>query len=233
VTRGRRAAATELVAIGCIAAWNVGLTRLPRRARIPANVAAAAALVGLARVAGVRRGELGLDPAQLGRGVRVGLVAAAPLAVATAGAVAVPQTRRLLADEQISATSPGQAAFETLVRIPIETALAEELAFRGVLLALGSRARPRGWAVATSSLCFGLWHVMPTLGAVTRRAGGANDVSMPVSTVGVVVATGIAGAGFAWLRLHADSIAAPIVTHAVVNMVAFAGVRATREHGTA
>jgi CAAX protease family protein len=228
VTRARRAATAELVAIGCIAAWNVGRNHLARRARIPANVAAAAALVGIARVAGVRGAELGLDPARLGRGVREGLLAATPLAAATAAVLGVPQTRRLLADEEITATSPGEAVFETLVRIPIETALAEEVAFRGVLLALGLRARPRGWAVAMSSLCFGLWHVRPNRGPVARHAG-ANGA--PASTIGEVVVTGVAGAGLAWLRLRSESLAAPIVAHAAVNMVAFAGLRATQTGG--
>jgi uncharacterized protein len=226
VTRVRRAVAAELAAIGCVAMYNVIVTRINRRARLPANLGAAVALAGLARMSGVCASELGLSRANVGRGTRIGLVAAAPLAAASAGAVAMPRTRRLLTDERITGTSPAEAAFETLVRIPLETALAEEVIFRGVLLALGLRSRSRGWAVVTSSMLFGLWHVVPTLGPL-GRANRRPDARATASTAAVVAATATAGAGFAWLRLRADSVVAPSLAHAALNMVAFAGVRLT------
>jgi uncharacterized protein len=120
--------------------------------------------------------------------------------------------------------------FETLVRIPLETALAEEVIFRGVLLALGLRSRSRGWAIVTSSVLFGLWHVVPRLGAPARDAYGRPDAS---ATAAVFATTAIAGAGFAWLRLRAGSVLAPVLAHAALNMAAFAGVWATRETGSA
>ena len=58
------------------------------------------------------------------------------------------------------------------MRIPLETALAEEIIFRGVLLGLGLRTRPRLGAVVSSSIWFGLWHVYPTLGSIGRGGGG-------------------------------------------------------------
>jgi membrane protease YdiL (CAAX protease family) len=133
----------------------------------------------------------------------------------------------LLDDEKIRATSPSEAAFETFVRIPLETALAEEVIFRGVLLALGQRSRSRGCAVASSSVLFGLWHVVPTLGAIERGAGGRPAGRATASTVAVVATTAVAGAGFAYLRLSADSVVAPTLAHAALNMVAFAGIRMT------
>jgi hypothetical protein len=225
VTRVRHAIAAELAAIGCVGAYNIIVTRIRRRARLPANLGAAVALAGLARMSGVGPSELGLSRANVGRGARIGLVAAAPLAAASAGAVAMPRTRRLMTDERITGTSPTEAVFETLVRIPLETALAEEMIFRGVLLALGLRSRSRGWAVVTSSTLFGLWHVVPTLGALGRGANGRPDARATASTAAVVATTALAGAGFAWLRLRGRSVVAPILAHAALNMVAFAGVR--------
>ncbi|MFL6242689.1 MAG: CPBP family intramembrane glutamic endopeptidase [Acidimicrobiia bacterium] len=205
--------------------FNVIVTRISRRARLPANLGAAVALVGLARIGGVRASELGLSRANVGRGTRIGLATAVPLATAAASAVAIPRTRRLLTDERITGTSPGEAVFETLVRIPLETALAEEVIFRGVLLALGLRNRSRGRAIVTSSMLFGLWHVLPTLGAAARGANGRPEARATASTAAVVATTALAGAGFAWLRLHASSVVAPSLVHAALNMVAFAGVR--------
>ena len=227
MTPVRRAVAAELVAVGCVAVYNVSATRIRRRARLPANLGAALALTGLARAAGVRPSEMGLDRANVGRGARAGSVAAASLALVAAGAVLIPRTRRLLADEKITGASPSEAAFETLVRIPLETALAEEVIFRGVLLGLGQRSRSRVLAVATSSALFGLWHVVPTLAALARGANGRSPARVTASTAVVVATTGFAGAGFAWLRLVAGSVVAPIVAHAAVNMVTFAGVRLT------
>jgi uncharacterized protein len=232
VRRVRRGVAAELAAIGCVAAYNIIVTRIHRRARLPANLGAAVALAAFARMSGVSSSELGLSRANVGRGTRIGLVAAAPLAAASAAAVANPRIRRLVADEKITGTSVGDAVFETLVRIPLETALAEEVIFRGVLLALGSRNRSRGWAIATSSVVFGLWHVVPSLGAPARGANGRPDPRVTASAAAVVATTAVAGAGFAWLRLRAGSVLAPSLAHAALNMAAFAGVRITSAMGS-
>jgi uncharacterized protein len=101
-----------------------------------------------------------------------------------------------------------------------------------VLLALGLRSRSRGWAVVTSSMVFGLWHVVPTLGALAHGANGRPNGRATASTAAVVAATATAGAGFAWLRLHAGSVVAPTLAHAALNMVAFAGVRITSGIGS-
>jgi CAAX protease family protein len=234
VTRVRRGVAAELAAIGCVAAYNIVVTRIHRRARLPANVGAAVALAGFARLSGASSSELGLSRANVRRGTRIGLVAAAPLAAAaSAAAVANPRTRRLVADERITRTSAGEAVFETLVRIPLETALAEEVIFRGVLLALGSRNRSRRWAIVTSSVVFGLWHVVPALGVPERGANDRPDARATASLAAVVATTAMAGAGFAWLRLRAGSVLAPSLAHAALNMVAFAGVRITSAMGSA
>jgi uncharacterized protein len=233
VTRVRRGVAAELAAIGCVAAYNMIVTRIHRRARLPANLGAAVALAGLARMSGMSSSELGLSRANVGRGTRIGLVAAVPLAAASAAAVANPRTRRLVADERITRTSAGEAVFETLVRIPLETALAEEVIFRGVLLALGSRNRSRGWAIVTSSLVFGLWHVVPALGAPARGVIDRPDARATASAAAVVATTAMAGTGFAWLRLRAGSVLAPSLAHAALNMAAFAGVRITSAMGAA
>ena len=47
-------------------------------------------------------------------------------------------------------------------------AAAEEIAFRGALLCLLLRRHRRATAVASSSLLFGLWHLLPTLPAMRR-----------------------------------------------------------------
>ena len=234
MTGGRlRPFVVELAAVGSVALYNVVSHRhVGRRARLATNVGAAGALVGLARLSGLGASELGLRPADLRRGTRSGAVAAVPIVAGVAAALAVPRTRALLADEKITGTGRAEAAFETLVRIPLETALAEEIIFRGVLLGLGLRTRSPVGAVVSSSIWFGLWHVYPTLGSIGRGGGGKLVGDQPHgvggATIAVVVSTAAAGAAFAALRLRSGSIAAPVIAHAALNMAAFAGVRLTR-----
>ena len=195
VTRVRRAVAAELAAIGCVAVYSIVVTRIRRRARLRRISERRSRSQPSPRMSGASPSELGLSRANVGRGTRIGLIAAAPLAAASAGAVAIPRTRRLLIDERITGASPTEAVFETLVRIPLETALAEEVIFRGVLLALGLRSRSRGWAVVTSSMLFGLWHVVPALSPLARGASGRPNARATAPTAAVVAATAIAGAG--------------------------------------
>ena len=225
-----RAAAAEGAAVAFAAGYNVLFHRvLPRRTRLAGNLAAAVALVGTARLAGEGWKELGLQPERIGRGVRTGLLASVPLVAGVATAATLPATRRFLADDRITETSRREATFETLVRIPLETALSEEVIFRGVLLGLAMRTRSPAYAIASTSLLFGLWHVYPTLLSIQRGTGGgaisADPARLSAATAGVVVATAAAGAAFAGLRLYSGSVVAPVIAHAALNMTAFAAVR--------
>jgi membrane protease YdiL (CAAX protease family) len=113
-----------------------------------------------------------------------------------------------------------------LVRIPLETAIAEEVVFRGVHLALARRVHPSAaWAAFRTSLAFGLWHVPPTL-AGPRHAGGERAgvpprPGAPGAVAAAVASTAVAGGLFAALRYRSGSIAAPAIVHAAVNGTAF------------
>jgi membrane protease YdiL (CAAX protease family) len=231
VSRSRRAIVGEATAVGIVTLYNVVAHRhLSRRARLFANVGAAAALVGVARVTGLTAAELGASRSDLRRGIRVGTIAAVPIVAVVGAALASPRTRSLLADEKITGAGRAEAAFETFVRIPVETAFSEEVIFRGVLLGLALRNRSTLGAIVSSSLWFGLWHILPTIGSVDRGAGGSRPGlgARAGATTGVVAATTAAGAAFAGLRLGSGSTAAPIVAHAALNMAAFSGVRLSR-----
>lgn len=193
---------------------------VPARARIPSNLGAASASLMLARAVGVSVADLGLEPKHLRRGLRLGMLTALPVSLAAAAAVAWPRTRAVLADPRITETTLRDATFEMLVRIPLETAIAEELLFRGSLLGIGLDARSPAGAIANSALAFGVWHIAPTLesvsdGTLSRQA---------TNTGAVVAATTLAGVGLALLRVRARSIVAPIVVHAALNMTSYSGV---------
>jgi membrane protease YdiL (CAAX protease family) len=218
VTRRRRA---ELALLAGLAAYSLAARRLvPARARIPSNLGAAGTSLLLARAVGVSFADLGLQPEHARRGLRLGLQAAVPITVAAAAAVAWPRTREVLADPRITETTLREASFETLVRIPLETAIAEELLFRGSLLGIGLDNRTATVAVANSAVAFGLWHIPPTLESVRDSEG----LRRATATGAVVATTTLAGVGLALLRLRARSVVAPIIVHAALNMTTYSGV---------
>lgn len=118
--------------------------------------------------------------------------------------------RTLLRDRRLAGVRGGSAAYMIAVRIPIGTALVEEVVFRGVLL--GSRLHAGTMqAVLTSSLVFGLWHIVPAL--ILARTNRLRAIVVPA---GVILTTG-AGVFLAWLRIETDSLASPFLAHALIN----------------
>lgn len=195
------------------------LRRPSEAAYLLRNLVVAALLVGVARWTGTSWAQLGLDPGDVGRGLRWGwfAVLAVAVGVATAGAVAdrVPALARRLSDRRAE-LAPPRLAYHVFVRIPLGTAAFEEVAFRGVLLGVLLTASPTGWAVLASSIAFGLWHIGPT--RLTLRINGVDDPAVRRREVVVaVVATTVAGVALCLLRLGSGSVLAPVVAHAAVN----------------
>ncbi|MBM3675990.1 MAG: CPBP family intramembrane metalloprotease [Actinobacteria bacterium] len=224
--------------LGLAAGHNAAVHRvLPGRMHLPANLALALAELALARGRGAGLADLGLAPGRLPGGValgtRVGLVAAGAVALAAA----VPATAGLFYDERVAGHDRAAARYEALLRIPIATALAEELVFRAALPALISGGPPALVSDLVSAAWFGAWHVLPTVDALgtNRVAARAQRLGHRLAAVGgVVAATTLAGLGFAWLRRRSASIAAPVLVHTAVNLSAygFSRLRARRSEAT-
>ncbi len=187
---------------------------------VPVNLAFAAALVAAARRLGLSWRELGMERRAASAGLRLGgavaLVAAAGLAVA----VAVPALHPLLDDARVAGAGWGLIAYRALVRIPLGTALLEEVAFRGVLLAAWRRVSGTWPAVVGSSAVFGLWHVRPTLELLEANDVATGLAATAAAVSGAVLVTAAAGVFFCWLRLRSDSLAGPFVAHAAINSLA-------------
>ena len=223
-----------VLATGLLLSYGVVAHRMvPTRAEVPANLSAAVAAVLLARAWGRSWAELGLDPGESSRGARAGMAAAAPAVAGLAVAAAVPALRPWFRDERVVGASPRETAGHVLVRIPLAIGLAEELLFRGALLAVTDRAVGRRRAVVWTSLAFGAWHVVPALHAHGSSAVAAGRLEryggVAATIAGTVLATTVAGVGLAVLRLRARSVVAPVLAHAMVNASAFLlARRATR-----
>lgn len=201
------------------------------RLYVPRNLVATAGLVGCARRIGLDHVDLGADPAYLGSGLRWGGVSAVAVAgtIATGVALAdvVEPVERLLTDDR-AALDTGPLLAAVLVRIPIGTAVFEEVAFRGVLRAVSRRALRPTVATAWSSVVFGLWHIAPTAVALRR-----NDL-VPLSRTGMatiagaVVGTTAAGVLLDVLRARSGSLVAPVLAHWAANAVGLLAAARTR-----
>jgi membrane protease YdiL (CAAX protease family) len=191
---------------------------------IALNLAVAAGLVAVARLSGVRWNELGLSSEGIGAGLRWGIpVALIAMAVPLAVAFLDPGSFRC-GDTRVLGFGLPLLVAHVLVRIPLGTALAEEVMFRGVLFAWLRRGMGATWAVAGSAVMFSLWHTSSTLAlvdAVGPRPGCPGRAATLAVTLG---STAVAGVGFAVLRLLGRGLLAPILAHAAINA---AGLTAT------
>src|SRR3954463_3669784 len=176
-------------------------------------------LVTWARLAGLSWSQLGLGRDRLGAGCRWGLGAVAVVAGVYVVGVLLPPTRPAFQDVRYHLPLP-EALRTAFVVIPFGTVLLEELAFRSVLW--GALARHcRQWQVlVTTSVLFGLWHVIPSLHVagtnrgVSDAVGGAGN---PLVVVGTVVLTPIGGLVFGEFRRRSGSVLASAGAHWATN----------------
>lgn len=207
----------EIVVAAVLVAYNTLLNRWPpfhRWAYVPVNLVAGTALVVVAR------GPLGLtaqaagltvDPRAAAAGLALGAFLAVPLFV-----LARSRHAHLVADARAASSD---VFYRTLVRIPLGTALFEEVVFRGVLFGL-LLERGRTSAVVGSAVVFGLWHLQPArlMARLNRRPVGP-------MVAGTVLLTTAAGIALALLRVHGGGVAFPAGLHAGLNALAYLASR--------
>lgn len=198
-----------------------------RHHRLGLNLTAAAVALGAGAAAGLTAEEMGVSPGSMRRGACVGASVAAPLVGVVAAAFASGRSRLLLHDRRVEGLAPRDLAFEAGVRIPFETALAEEVLFRGVHEAWLRRHGSAAYSTTVGALVFGLWHVPPALASLARTTAGdrvgdgrAHRATAVLATVGT---TALAGVGFSVLRRSSGSVVAPIVVHAALNAAGLIG----------
>lgn len=153
------------------------------------------------------------------RGTVLGTAAALALVAPLFLALLHPSTADLIADARVAGLDRGELAFRVLVRIPLATALLEEVAFRAVLPALW-RSFGRAVAVVVPSIAFGLWHIVPTLDALHANSPDASLGARTAAVAGAVLVTAAAGALLIWFKERMRTLAAPLVFHACLNSLA-------------
>lgn len=219
---------------GILVAYNaaINLLPVPRWTYVPLNLVMTGALLLYARRRGIGWRALGLDTAQVAVGLRWGIGAAIVVAAAIVAGLLVGDrvglVGRLFADERAAGIGGAGLAYETFLRIPVGTALFEEVAFRGVLLALAAEQWGMAVGVVVSSLVFGLWHIGPGIATVRLNEPEIGVVGLVGGLAGMVVVTTVAGIVFCWLRLRSGSLLAPIIAHWGTNALGLGGAVLSR-----
>lgn len=224
---GLRTTLVEIGAGAAVLAYGYVIVKIvPETLYVPVNLAAAGAVLALAHRAGAGWDGLGLARDKLGSGAKWGLLSAVPIAAVVATGVALTLTRPYFVEARFASLGTAALLYQLLVRIPLGTALSEELIFRGGLLGFYGRRHSFWRAALMSSFVFGLWHILPSIGSVSSNAAGETLSSTAARAAGVavtVVATGAAGMVFCWLRKRSGSVLAPVITHASLNGFAVLG----------
>jgi membrane protease YdiL (CAAX protease family) len=182
--------------------------------------AVAIVLLLLVRARGLGWAELGLGREHWRSGARYALAAVGlVLTVIVVGAL-LPWTRPMFLNNHYATLSGALVA--SMIIIPLQTVIPEELAFRGVLHGALDRAWGFRGVAAAGSLLFGLWHIASSLGLTSGNVGfsrilGGGVFGMLAGIVLAVLATAAAGFVFTWLRRRSGSLIAPIALHWSLN----------------
>ncbi len=181
---------------------------------------AALALVMLVRSRGLGWSELGLGREHWRSGAVYAAGAAGLVLTVIAVGALLPWTRPMFLNDRYATVSGAVVA--SMVIIPLQTVIPEELAFRGVLHGALDRAWGFRGVAAAGSLLFGLWHIASSLGLTAGNVGftrilGGGFFGMAAGVVGAVLATAAAGFVFTWLRRRSGSLIAPIALHWSLN----------------
>jgi membrane protease YdiL (CAAX protease family) len=182
--------------------------------------AAAVGLVLLVRARGLGWAELGMSREHWRSGARYATAAVGLVVCVIGVGVLLPWTRPMFLNNNYATLSGALVA--SMVVIPLQTAIPEELAFRGVLHGALSRTWGFRGVAAAGSLLFGLWHIAASLGLTRSNVGFAHIFGGGVTgaCAGIllaVIATTAAGFVFTWLRRRSGSLLAPIALHWSLN----------------
>ncbi|MBV8965772.1 MAG: CPBP family intramembrane metalloprotease, partial [Mycobacteriaceae bacterium] len=182
--------------------------------------AVAAGLLVLLRSRGLGWTELGLGREHWRSGAGYAAVAVVLVITVIAVGASLPWTRPMFMNNHYATVSGALVA--SMVIIPLQTVIPEEVVFRGVLHGALTRAWGFRGVAVTGSLLFGLWHVVTSLGLTSSNVGftrllGAGFVGELAGVLLAVAATAAAGFVFIWLRRRSGSLLAPIALHWSLN----------------
>ena len=120
--------------------------------------------------------------------------------------------------------APGALLLRALIVMPLDTALPEELAFRGALFALLRRGHGLGRAMTLSSLAFAAWHIVIVIATLLETNVVVEPLTAALGGLGAFAAVFGGGVVFALLRARTGRLAAPFAAHAAFNAAILLGL---------
>ena len=204
------------------ALWNVlQNVVLPRWTYTWLNAAGSMGLLALGKRIGLTPDELGTSRKNLRKGLVAGVAVAGLVGIGTVAAALASPTRGLFRDVRAEGLAVPDMLYEAFVRIPVGTALFEEVLFRGLLLGWLAKHHGAAKAIVGSSVLFGMWHVLPTWEVTALfQEGSLREAGIwqaQAAVAGGVAVTGAVGVAFCLLRLRSGSLVAPVIVHAIAN----------------
>jgi membrane protease YdiL (CAAX protease family) len=180
------------------------------------------ALLAFARWRGLSWRQLGLAKEKVRSGAVWAAGAIAAVALIYLVGVLLPVTRPAFLDARYHFGVAG-ALTSALLVIPVGTILFEEVAFRSVLWGMLARHMPAWRVLVTSSVLFGLWHVLPSMHLASANRGVSEAVSGAGASAGILVVlvtvafTTLGGAVAGELRRRSGSLLASAGMHWATN----------------
>ncbi len=182
-------------------------------------IVSAGLLLLIARSNGLSFDDIGLSKRTVSKGLIWGGIVA--LIVIFTFIIVFMVDRNAFLDSRYH-NSLNKAIFVALIIISLHTVLFEELAFRGVLWSIFRRLKGVKFATIVSSLLFGIWHIVPSLGldhssnGISSVIGNSNNAQI-IAIIVVVCVTSLTGIGLCELRRRSDSLIAPFLAHWAIN----------------
>lgn len=209
--------AVQISLIVGILLYGIVLSRfIAPRFHFVANVLTSVIAICVALALGLSFDDLGMGLHVVLKGLLIAIGVSATVIVGVFIVASLPPLKHYFVLAQHM--KPTRVAYETAVRIPLSTALTEEIIFRGVLLGVMLTQYDTVASVAICSVVFGLWHILPSLDRFRMHSGITKTKRLSAGYVlATIGATAIAGVFFSWLRIMAGSIVAPWLTHWSIN----------------
>lgn len=169
--------------------------------------------------------ELGLVRAGSARPAALGLLIGLVAALAALVALRFPP----ILSEPVRYTpvlelDPAALLLRALVFMPLDTALPEELAFRGLLFGWLRRGGGLTRAVALSAGAYAAWHVVIVLATLAETNVAGERWTAVLGALAAFAAVFGGGVAFALLREWSGRLAAPLAAHAAFNATILLGL---------
>ncbi len=195
---------------------------IPRKAHISSNLLAVLVTVGFGLFLGLSLPQMGLTLDGVKNVVIISALATGAIFVATFAVSFLPFLKHIFLGESFANARVRSVFFEAGFRIPLGTALVEEILFRGVLLGILLQSYSPLTASLIAATVFGLWHIAPSINSIESNTAvqerlRSKSLHAKGSVLGIVLVTFTAGMFFNWLRIVSGTILTTWLVHWAIN----------------